>query len=68
MVRVVALGEEFVVSGSYDLIVKVWERKTGKLVADLKGGHTARIFCLGFDCTKVCILPCNLRPNSHQDK
>ena len=23
------------------------------MVADLTGGHTARIFCIGFDCTKV---------------
>jgi F-box and WD-40 domain protein 1/11 len=53
LVRSVALGEEFVVSGSYDLSIKVWERKTGKLVADLTGGHTSRIFCIGFDCTKI---------------
>jgi len=53
LVRSVALGEEFVVSGSYDLSIKVWDRKTGAMVADLTGGHTARIFCIGFDCTKI---------------
>ncbi|KIM86370.1 hypothetical protein PILCRDRAFT_96171 [Piloderma croceum F 1598] len=53
LVRSVALGEEFVLSGSYDLSIKVWERSTGKLVADLTGGHTGRIFCIGFDCTKI---------------
>lgn len=72
LVRSVALGEEFAVSGSYDLTIKVcwmqsqgldeahevvltqvWDRKTGALVADLNGGHTGRIFCVGFDCTKV---------------
>lgn len=53
LVRTVALGEEFVLSGSYDLSIKVWSRKTGKLVADLTGGHTGRIFCIGFDCTKI---------------
>ncbi|KAG1724749.1 WD40-repeat-containing domain protein [Suillus paluster] len=53
LVRSVALGEEFAVSGSYDLTIKVWDRKTGALVADLTGGHTGRIFCVGFDCTKI---------------
>ncbi|KAG1858026.1 WD40 repeat-like protein, partial [Suillus subalutaceus] len=53
LVRSVALGEEFAVSGSYDLTIKVWDRKTGALVADLNGGHTGRIFCVGFDCTKI---------------
>ncbi|KDQ61072.1 hypothetical protein JAAARDRAFT_45731 [Jaapia argillacea MUCL 33604] len=53
LVRSVALGEEWVVSGSYDLSVKVWNRKTGVLVADLTSGHVGRIFCVGFDCTKV---------------
>ena len=32
---------------------QVWDRTTGALVADLAGGHTGRIFCIGFDCTKV---------------
>ncbi|KAI0374634.1 WD40 repeat-like protein [Pilatotrama ljubarskyi] len=53
LVRSVALGSEFVVSGSYDFTVKVWDRQTGALVADLAGGHTGRIFCVGFDYTKI---------------
>ncbi|OBZ69339.1 F-box/WD repeat-containing protein pof11 [Grifola frondosa] len=53
LVRSVALSADFVVSGSYDFTVKVWDRKTGTLVADLAGGHTGRIFCVGFDCTKI---------------
>ncbi|KAJ7143155.1 WD40-repeat-containing domain protein, partial [Mycena crocata] len=53
LVRSVALGPDFVVSGSYDLSIKVWDRKTGALVADLTGGHTGRIFCIGFDHTKI---------------
>ncbi|KAG5650497.1 hypothetical protein H0H81_012053, partial [Sphagnurus paluster] len=52
LVRSVVLGEDLVVSGSYDLSIKVWNRKTGGLIADLTGGHTARIFCIGFDRTK----------------
>ncbi|KAG9226538.1 hypothetical protein CCMSSC00406_0005795 [Pleurotus cornucopiae] len=55
LVRSVALGEHFVLSGSYDLSIKVWDRNTGALVANLKGGHTGRIFCIGFDCAKVSI-------------
>lgn len=66
------LNQDFIVSGSYDHTVKasvdialygaiidcaqVWNRKTGALVADLSGGHTGRIFCVGFDCTKVRLL------------
>ncbi|KAL0569392.1 hypothetical protein V5O48_012570 [Marasmius crinis-equi] len=53
LVRSVAFGGEFVLSGSYDLTIKVWDRKTGALVADLTGGHTGRIFSIGFDGTKI---------------
>ncbi|EMD38229.1 hypothetical protein CERSUDRAFT_113382 [Gelatoporia subvermispora B] len=53
LVRSVALSSDFVVSGSYDFTVKLWDRQTGALVADLAGGHTGRIFCVGFDCTKI---------------
>ncbi|KAJ7264892.1 WD40-repeat-containing domain protein [Mycena haematopus] len=53
LVRSVALGPDFVLSGSYDLTIKVWDRKTGALVTDLTGGHSGRIFCVGFDCTKI---------------
>jgi len=53
LVRNVALGADFAVSGSYDFGVKVWDRKTGRLVTDLVGGHIGRIFSVGFDCTKV---------------
>ena len=57
LVRSVALDADFVVSGSYDFGVKVWDRKTGRLVADLVGGHAGRIFSVGFDCTKVGLTP-----------
>ncbi|KAG9318659.1 quinon protein alcohol dehydrogenase-like superfamily [Chiua virens] len=52
-VRSVAIGDEFAVSGSYDCTVKVWDRTTGALVADLTGGHTGRIFCVAQDSTKI---------------
>ncbi|KAF9014160.1 WD40-repeat-containing domain protein [Cyathus striatus] len=53
LVRSVALGEEWVVSGSYDLSIKVWSRRTGALVTTLTGGHTGRIFCVDFDNAKI---------------
>jgi len=53
LVRTVVFGGEFVLSGSYDQTVKVWDRKTGALVADLTGGHMGRVFCVGFDATKI---------------
>ncbi|KAI0807922.1 WD40 repeat-like protein [Fomes fomentarius] len=53
LVRSVALSSDLVVSGSYDFTVKVWDRQTGALIADLAGGHTGRIFCVGFDYTKI---------------
>ena len=31
----------------------MWERKSGRVVADLSGGHIGRIFCVGFDGAKV---------------
>ncbi|KAJ3483182.1 hypothetical protein NLI96_g6494 [Meripilus lineatus] len=53
LVRTVALNSDFVITGSYDHTIKVWDRKTGAFVADLSGGHSGRIFCVGFDCSKV---------------
>lgn len=53
LVRSVCMNEEWVVSGSYDSVVKVWNRKTGAFIGDLTGGHTGRVFGVGFDYTKV---------------
>ncbi|KAF7800293.1 hypothetical protein EIP86_011541 [Pleurotus ostreatoroseus] len=53
LVRSVALTPDFVISGSYDHTVKVWDRETGSLLADLAGGHTGRIFCVDVDCAKI---------------
>lgn len=47
------MNGEWVVSGSYDSTVKVWNRKTGAFVGDLAGGHIGRVFGIGFDCTKI---------------
>jgi len=53
LVRSVALGPDFIVTGSYDLSVKIWDRMSGFLVADLTGGHIGKIFCVAADRTKV---------------
>ncbi|KIJ44329.1 hypothetical protein M422DRAFT_60123 [Sphaerobolus stellatus SS14] len=53
LVRSVHLGEFYVVSGSYDQTIKVWDRTTGNLLVDLKGGHNGKVFCVTADCTKI---------------
>lgn len=53
LVRTVAMNQDFVVSGSYDETIKVWDRRTGVLLGDLTGGHTGRVFGVVFDSTKV---------------
>ncbi|KAG8730002.1 hypothetical protein FRC12_020575 [Ceratobasidium sp. 428] len=53
LVRTVAMNHDFVVSGSYDETIKVWDRQTGALLADLTGGHTGRVFGVVFDSTKI---------------
>ncbi|QRW18977.1 shwachman-bodian-diamond syndrome protein [Rhizoctonia solani] len=53
LVRTVAMNRDFVVSGSYDETIKVWDRRTGALLGDLTGGHTGRVFGVVFDSTKI---------------
>ncbi|EUC53843.1 F-box/WD repeat protein 1A [Rhizoctonia solani AG-3 Rhs1AP] len=53
LVRTVAMNRDFVVSGSYDETIKVWDRQTGALLGDLTGGHTGRVFGIVFDSTKI---------------
>jgi hypothetical protein len=66
LVRSVRLTDEFAVSASYDATVKVWDRASGKLVADLAGGHTGRVFAVDIDATKVTpdVLSRSLSPNT----
>ena len=39
--------------GSNLIVVQVWDRQSGALMADLSGRHDGRVFCVGFDCTKI---------------
>lgn len=56
LVRTVALTEDFVVTGGYDLSVKIWDKATGNLHATLSGGHRGRIFSIVVD--KDVIVSC----------
>lgn len=63
LVRSVAMNEDFIVSGSYDGKVKVWDTKTGEMISHLEtGGHTGRIFCVAFDRKKVFLWSVNRCP------
>ncbi|KAK8844693.1 hypothetical protein IAR55_006542 [Kwoniella newhampshirensis] len=53
LVRTVFLGDEVVVSGSYDATVKVWNRQTGKLISDLSGAHVGRVFSVVSDRMRI---------------
>jgi WD40 repeat protein len=55
------MNNDFVVSGSYDETIKVWDRRTGALLGDLTGGHTGRVFGVVFDSTKVSWFSWNVR-------
>ncbi|ODO00266.1 hypothetical protein I350_06895 [Cryptococcus amylolentus CBS 6273] len=53
LVRSVHLGKDVVLSASYDATVKIWNRKSGRVVADLKDAHAGRIFCVVGDRLRV---------------
>ncbi|WVN88460.1 uncharacterized protein L203_103671 [Cryptococcus depauperatus CBS 7841] len=53
LVRSVCFGKGVVLTGSYDATVKMWDVATGKIVADLSGGHTGRLFSVVGDRLRV---------------
>ncbi|WVQ72337.1 hypothetical protein IAR50_001888 [Cryptococcus sp. DSM 104548] len=53
LVRSVHLGKDVVFSASYDATVKIWDRQSGSILADLKDAHTGRIFCVVGDRLRV---------------
>eukprot|EP00052_Salpingoeca_macrocollata_P003508 m.36311 g.36311 ORF g.36311 m.36311 type:complete len:198 (+) comp13401_c0_seq1:1668-2261(+) len=52
LVRCVRFNENFIVSGSYDTTVRVWDFKSGFLLHTLRG-HTNRVFRVQFDAYKI---------------
>lgn len=52
-VKVCTVVVDSCIHRAHGFYAQVWDRPTGALIADLAGGHTGRIFCVGFDCTKV---------------
>ena len=53
LVRSVSFGETVIISGSYDSTVKVWDRSSGQLLANLSGVHSGRIFSVAGDRMRV---------------
>ncbi|EIW72921.1 hypothetical protein TREMEDRAFT_59082 [Tremella mesenterica DSM 1558] len=53
LVRSLHLGEEVILSGSYDSTVKVWDRKSGSLLLALAGAHSGRVFAVTGDRRKI---------------
>ncbi|WVQ85681.1 hypothetical protein IAT38_007847 [Cryptococcus sp. DSM 104549] len=53
LVRTVYMGRGVILSGSYDSNVKMWDQSTGKLVVNLSGAHTGRVFSVVGDRTKI---------------
>ena len=45
-------GDTKVVSGSYDKTIRIWDLRTGGCLRTLEA-HSAAVFCLQFDETKV---------------
>ncbi|WRT63281.1 uncharacterized protein IL334_000184 [Kwoniella shivajii] len=53
LIRTVYMGENIVVSGSYDSRVKIWDRSSGQHLIDLSGAHTGRVFSVVGDKLKI---------------
>jgi hypothetical protein len=52
LVRCVRFNSEYVISGSYDNSIRIWDFKTGKELHKLQK-HTNRVFRLQFDDVKI---------------
>jgi len=53
LVRSLCLKDDLFLSGSYDATVKIWDRATGRLLTDLHGSHTGRVFAVVGDKTRI---------------
>ncbi|KAF9967996.1 hypothetical protein BGZ70_007280 [Mortierella alpina] len=53
LVRTLQFSGGRIISGSYDETLKIWEQESGRLLADLDGRHSHRVFKLQFNESKI---------------
>lgn len=53
LVRSLYLGDEVALSASYDKTIKMWDRRTGRLIFDFSGCHSGSVFAITGDRTRV---------------
>ncbi|KAH8930057.1 WD40 repeat-like protein [Atractiella rhizophila] len=53
LVRTLQFDDRWIVSGSYDETIKIWDRKTRKLLVNIVHAHAHRIFRIQYDITKI---------------
>ncbi|KAF9116164.1 hypothetical protein BGX27_004504 [Mortierella sp. AM989] len=53
LVRTLQFTGGRIISGGYDETLKIWDQETGRLLADMEGGHSHRVFKLQFNDSKI---------------
>ncbi|KAI8603196.1 WD40-repeat-containing domain protein [Dissophora ornata] len=53
LVRTLQFSGGRIISGGYDETLKIWDQETGKLLADMEGRHSHRVFKLQFNDSKI---------------
>ncbi|KAI7830223.1 WD40-repeat-containing domain protein [Gamsiella multidivaricata] len=53
LVRTLQFTGGRIISGGYDETLKIWDQETGKLLADMDGRHSHRVFKLQFNDSKI---------------
>ncbi|KAF8982874.1 hypothetical protein BGZ46_000436 [Entomortierella lignicola] len=53
LVRTLQFTGGRIISGGYDETLKIWDQETGKLLADMEGRHSHRVFKLQFNDSKI---------------
>ncbi|KAF9430724.1 hypothetical protein BGZ76_000729 [Entomortierella beljakovae] len=53
LVRTLQFTGGRIISGGYDETLKIWDQESGRLLADMEGRHTHRVFKLQFNDSKI---------------
>ncbi|KAI1315081.1 hypothetical protein EDD11_001323 [Mortierella claussenii] len=53
LVRTLQFTGGRIISGGYDETLKIWDQESGKLLADMEGRHSHRVFKLQFNDSKI---------------